>query len=114
MDEADTALVLLNAGIVKIREHRLLDTPDFGPGFGTFDFPDAPDRRDREGTGATLHLLHVVETGGLRPDARSVLKEGELTERANEIMAEATEKTDDTSLDTITSVIEHGGPSKVI
>jgi nucleotide-binding universal stress UspA family protein len=65
-------------------------------------------------TGATLHLLHVVETGGLGPDARSVLKEGELTERANEIMAEATEKIDGTSLDTVTSVIEHGDPSKVI
>jgi nucleotide-binding universal stress UspA family protein len=65
-------------------------------------------------TDATLHLLHVVETGGLGPDARSVLKEGELTERANEIMAEATEKIDGTSLDTVTSVIEHGDPSKVI
>lgn len=65
-------------------------------------------------TGATLHLLHVVETGGLGPDARSVLKEGELTERANEIMAEATERIDETSLDTTTSVIEHGDPSKVI
>ena len=65
-------------------------------------------------TGATLHLLHVVETGGLGPDARSVLREGELTERADEIMAEATEKINDTSIDTITSVIEHGDPSKVI
>lgn len=64
--------------------------------------------------GATLHLLHVVETSGLGPDARSVLKEGELAERADEIIAEATEKIDDTSLDTITSVIEHGDPSKVI
>lgn len=65
-------------------------------------------------TGATLHLLHVVETGGLGPDARSVLKEGELTERADEILAEATGKIDDTSLETITSVMEHGDPSKVI
>jgi len=65
-------------------------------------------------TGATLHLLHVVETGGLGPDARSVLKEGELTERANEILAEATEKVEKTSLDSVTSVIEHGNPAKVI
>jgi len=65
-------------------------------------------------TGATLHLLHVIETGSLGPDARSVLKEGELTERANKIMAEATEKIEETSLDTVTSVIEHGEPSKVI
>ncbi len=65
-------------------------------------------------TDATLHLLHVVETGGLGPDARSVLKEGELTERANEIMAGATEKIDDTSLDTVTSVIEHSDLLRVI
>lgn len=65
-------------------------------------------------TGATLHLLHVVETGSLGPDARSVLKEGELTERANEILGEATEKVKETSLDAVTSVVEHGEPSKVI
>lgn len=28
-------------------------------------------------TGATLHLLHVVETGSLGPDARSVLEESD-------------------------------------
>lgn len=65
-------------------------------------------------TGATLHLLHVVETGGLGPDARSVLKEGALTERANEILAEATEKVEEASLDSVTGVIEHGTPSKEI
>jgi nucleotide-binding universal stress UspA family protein len=65
-------------------------------------------------TGATLHLLHVVETGSLGPDARSVLKEGELIERANEILAEATEKVEEASLDAVTSVIEHGEPAKVI
>jgi len=65
-------------------------------------------------TGATLHLLHVVETGGLGLDARSVLKEGELTERANGIIAEATERVEETSLDSITTAIEHGTPSKEI
>jgi nucleotide-binding universal stress UspA family protein len=65
-------------------------------------------------TGAALHLLHVVETGSLDPDARSVLKEGELTERANEIMAEATERIEEASLDVVTSVIEYGEPSKSI
>jgi nucleotide-binding universal stress UspA family protein len=65
-------------------------------------------------TGATLHLLHVVETGSLGPDARSVLKEDELTARANEILGEATEKIKETSLDAVTSVVEHGEPSKVI
>jgi nucleotide-binding universal stress UspA family protein len=65
-------------------------------------------------TGATLHLLHVVETGNLGPDARSVLKENELTGRANEIMAEAAETMEDASVEAVTSVIEHGEPSKVI
>ncbi|MDS0223373.1 universal stress protein [Haloarcula sp. S1AR25-5A] len=67
-----------------------------------------------EAAGATLHLLHVVETGSLGPDARSILKEGELTERADEIMAEATEKIEESSLDAVTKVTEHGDPSKVI
>lgn len=65
-------------------------------------------------TGATLHLLHVVETGSLGPDARSVLKEGELSERAHEVMREASERVEETSLDPVTSVIEHGEPSKMI
>lgn len=65
-------------------------------------------------TGATLHLLHVVETGSLGSDARSVLKEDELTARANEILGEATEKVKETSLGAVTSVVKHGEPSKVI
>jgi nucleotide-binding universal stress UspA family protein len=65
-------------------------------------------------TGAMLHLLHVVETGSLRPEARSALKEDELTGRANEIMAEATERIEDNSLEAVTGVIEHGDPSRVI
>ncbi|MFC6942477.1 universal stress protein [Salinirubellus sp. GCM10025818] len=65
-------------------------------------------------TGATLHLLHVVETGNLGPDARSALKENELTGRANEIMAEAAETVEEASVEAVTSVIEHGEPSNVI
>jgi nucleotide-binding universal stress UspA family protein len=65
-------------------------------------------------TGATLHLLHVVETDSLGPDARSVLKESDSTGRANEIMAEATERIENDSLEAVTSVIEHGDPSTVI
>jgi nucleotide-binding universal stress UspA family protein len=65
-------------------------------------------------TGATLHLLHVVETGSLGPDARSVLRESELTGRANEIVTEATGKAEEHSIDPVISVIEHGSPSKVI
>ena len=65
-------------------------------------------------TGATLHLLHIVETGSLGPDARSVLKEGELTERANEIVLTATETAEAASLDAIENEIESGVPSKKI
>jgi len=65
-------------------------------------------------TGATLHLLHVVEMGSLGPDARSILKEGELTERAQEILTEASERVKEASIELITSEIEHGEPSKVI
>jgi nucleotide-binding universal stress UspA family protein len=64
--------------------------------------------------GATLHLLHVVETGSLGPDARSILKESELAERANEVMGEASERAEEASLDPVTSVVKHGEPSKVI
>ncbi len=65
-------------------------------------------------TGARLHLLHVVETGSLGPDARSVLKEGELTERAHDVIGEAFQKAEEASLNPVTSVTEHGEPSKVI
>jgi nucleotide-binding universal stress UspA family protein len=70
--------------------------------------------RVAKATGATLHLLHVVETGSLGPDARSVLKESELAECANEVMAEASERAEEASLDPVTSVVKHGEPSKVI
>jgi nucleotide-binding universal stress UspA family protein len=65
-------------------------------------------------TGATLHLLHVVETGSLGPEARSVSMESELTERANEIIADATETAAAASLDRVVSEIEDGVPSEAI
>ena len=65
-------------------------------------------------TGASLHLLHVVETGSLGPDARSVLQEGELTDRAHDVIDGASRRAEEASLDPVTSVIEHGEPSKVI
>lgn len=67
-----------------------------------------------EATGATLHLLHVVETGSLGPDARSVLKDGDLTERANTIMTEATERVAANALDTVESEIKDGSPATEI
>jgi nucleotide-binding universal stress UspA family protein len=65
-------------------------------------------------TGATLHLLHVVETGNLGPDARSILKQDDLEARANEILTEATEKSTELSPDAVISVIKHGTPSREI
>jgi len=65
-------------------------------------------------TGATLHLLHVVETGGLGPDARSLLNEEELTTRADEIIADAIETAEAATVDSIESEIEFGVPSKEI
>lgn len=65
-------------------------------------------------TGATLHLLHVVETGSLGPDARSALKEGESTDRANEGIDAASKRAAEASLEPVTGVVAHGEPSKVI
>lgn len=65
-------------------------------------------------TGATLHLLHVVETGRLGPDARSLLKEDDLRERANEIVADAVETAESASLDAVESDIAFGVPSREI
>jgi len=65
-------------------------------------------------TGATLHLLHVVETGSLGPEVRSVSTESELTERANEIIADATETATSASLGRVVSEIEDGVPSEAI
>ncbi len=65
-------------------------------------------------TGATLHVLHVVETGNLGPDTQLVLEEEELAERANEIVTDAIETAEAESLDAIESDIEHGVPSKEI
>lgn len=64
--------------------------------------------------GATLHLLHVIETGSLGPDARSGLGDGESTHRATEIIAEATERVETSSIDPVTSVVEHDEPARVI
>ncbi len=65
-------------------------------------------------TGATLHLLHVVETGSLGPDARSLVKDEELTTRADEIIADAIETAEAATIDRIESEIEFGVPSKEI
>ena len=53
-------------------------------------------------------LLHVVEIGSPGPDARSVLKAGEWTERANEVVAAATETPEAESFETFESEILFG------
>lgn len=65
-------------------------------------------------TGATLHVLHVVETGSLGPDARSVVNDEELTTRADEIIADAIETAEAATVDCLESEIEVGIPSKEI
>jgi nucleotide-binding universal stress UspA family protein len=65
-------------------------------------------------TGATLHVLHVVETESLGPDARSVVNDEELTTRADEIIADAIETAEAATVDCLESEIEVGIPSKEI
>jgi nucleotide-binding universal stress UspA family protein len=65
-------------------------------------------------TGATLHLLHVVETGSLGPDARSTAMEAGLTARADEIVADAIRTAEAAAVDSIESEIEVGVPSEAI
>jgi len=65
-------------------------------------------------TDATLHILHVVETGSLGPDARTLVKDEELTTRADEIIADAIETAAAATVDTVESEIELGIPSKEI
>jgi nucleotide-binding universal stress UspA family protein len=65
-------------------------------------------------TGATIRLLHVVETGGLGPNGRSLLEEDELTTRAKEIVADAIETAESGSIDTVESEIAFGTPSAEI
>ena len=65
-------------------------------------------------TDATLHLLHVVETGNLGTDVRSIPKEERLTEHANKIMTSALETAEAESLDGVESEITHGVPAHEI
>ncbi|MBX0324681.1 universal stress protein [Halomicroarcula sp. F13] len=64
-------------------------------------------------TGATLHVLHVVETGALGPDARSVVKDSELDEQAHAIVDAAVE-TAEAELDSVTGSVVYGTPHRRI
>jgi nucleotide-binding universal stress UspA family protein len=65
-------------------------------------------------TGADLHLLHVVETGSLGPETGDARGTDELTERADELLAEATQQAEAASLDSVTGAVEHGDPATAI
>ncbi len=65
-------------------------------------------------TGATLHVLHVVETSSLGIDVRSAIADDQLEERANEILAAATETARESSVEAVTSSVVHGQPVKEI
>lgn len=65
-------------------------------------------------TGARLHLLSVVETGSLGPDARSALKEAATTERAEATLAEAVETARTGAVDDVVSEVRFGVPAREI
>ncbi|WP_254271578.1 universal stress protein [Haloarcula marina] len=64
-------------------------------------------------TDATLHVLHVVETGTLGPDARSVIKESELDAHAQAILDEAVATAEGT-LDDVVGSLRYGHPHREI
>jgi nucleotide-binding universal stress UspA family protein len=64
-------------------------------------------------TGATLHVLTVVETRSLGFDARSMIKDEDLEADATELVSEAAEKAEATLSD-VRTAIEHGQPYREI
>lgn len=67
-----------------------------------------------EQTGATLHLLHVVEEGTLGGEARSALQADERPEQAEEIISEASAAAEASSLTEVETAVEYGAPAKQI
>jgi nucleotide-binding universal stress UspA family protein len=65
-------------------------------------------------TGADLHLLHVVETSSLGPETGAARGMDEPTERADDLVAAATQQAEAASLDSVTGVVEHGDPATAI
>ncbi|WP_135304641.1 universal stress protein [Haloarcula amylovorans] len=64
-------------------------------------------------TGATLHVIHVVETGSLGPDARSAVRENQLDDRAREIVDSAVETAEETLSDVV-GTVGYGTPHREI
>lgn len=66
-----------------------------------------------ESTGATLHLLHVVETRGIGSDVRSDPERCDPSERGIEFVTEAIETVEEASVP-VETAIEYGEPTKKI
>lgn len=65
-------------------------------------------------TGAALHLLHVIETTSLGFDVRSVVAEGELDERADELLGAAEDTAETASLEEVSSARVYGSAYREI
>ena len=65
-------------------------------------------------TGASLHLLHVVETASLGFDVRSVVASDDLDAGGEELLAAATALAESAGVDTVTSDLVHGRPHREI
>jgi len=84
------------------------------------DGSDAADRALSAGidvaaaTGATLHLLTVVETAGLGPDVRSASTTERLTEAAEDTLDDARARVEDAGVTSLETVVEQGQPYREI
>jgi nucleotide-binding universal stress UspA family protein len=65
-------------------------------------------------TGATLHLIHAVETASLGFDTRSLLKEDELTDRGETLIEDAVETAREAGIEDIETEVVHGRPTTEI
>jgi nucleotide-binding universal stress UspA family protein len=65
-------------------------------------------------TGATLHLLYVVETTSLGPDARSAIREETLAEEGREVLSTALDDVDTDGIDDLVREISFGRPAAEI
>jgi nucleotide-binding universal stress UspA family protein len=65
-------------------------------------------------TGATVHLLTVVETASLGPDVRSASTTDRLTESAEETLADARARAEDAGIDSVVTAVEQGQPYREI
>lgn len=67
-----------------------------------------------EASGASLHLLYVIETASLGIDVRSAVAEGELTDRANDILDSARQRAQSGAVEDVTTSVAYGRPYQEI